>query len=474
MSRWLYHCLMQPVLTAEASAALDAAYEGDMAALMERAGYAVAVNAAAMGARYGAQVVVLAGPGNNGGDGYIAAGVLKRRGVAVVVRQLDEPRTEITGDAARRARQAGVPILPWTETPHGADLIIDALFGGGFRGALPKSVVPWSEVATPVLSVDVASGVDASTGAVGAGSFRAARTVTFHASKVGHWVGEGSAHTGDLVVADIGLTGGEPAFWIAEESDAPRPGRYRHAHKWSAGAVTVAGGSPGMAGAALLTARGALAAGAGALSVSATPDVIDIYRSAPELLTTVRTGDADGADQLMDESGRFDVIIAGPGLAADHEGFVRRLVANATQPLILDAGAIALVSVDDLAERRGPTLLTPHSGEFERLTGVRASFEAAKELSQKTGATVLLKGNPTFVVGAGGVVAVTTGGPELATIGTGDVLAGMVGAFVGRGLSVPEAAISAAFWHGRAGAALARRGTVTADRLVEEVRHWVW
>ncbi len=465
---------MKRVLTAEASAALDAAHIDELEVLMDRAGYSVAVNAIEMGFGYGKRVSVLVGPGNNGGDGYIAAAYLKRRGAAVTVFHLAEPKSQLAKDAALRAHYTGVPILAWVDAPVDSDLIIDALFGGGFRGTLPAEILSWSSTGWPVLSVDVPSGVNASTGEAGKGAFHATRTVTFHSSKVGHWLGEGAACTGELVVADIGLSGGEAAFSIVETSDAPRPPRLPHAHKWSSGSVAVVGGSRGMGGAALLAARSALASGAGAVMVSATADLIDTYRAAPELLTAVRGDGMAGADEFLEQAERFDALVVGPGLGPGNDEFVGRVLSSAIQPVILDAGGLASTTVDSLASRSGPTVLTPHAAEFERLFATGASYQAAAALAQRTGAVVLLKGGPTFVVGDNGVACVTTPGPELATIGTGDVLAGAVAAFISRGLVPAAAAASAAFWHGQAGAALSTAGTVTADRLVDELRKWVW
>lgn len=465
---------MKPVLTAEASAQLDAAHADQLGTLMDRAGYAVAINAVDMGFGYGSRISILAGPGNNGGDGYVAATELRRRGAAVTVFQLEEPRTDIAREAAERAHLGGVPVRGWIDHPIESDLIIDALFGGGFRGDIPVGVGVWSTTDRPVLSVDIPSGVNASTGAATDGAFGATRTVTFHALKVGHCIGPGAELCGEVVVAEIGLRGGDAAFWIAEAADAPRPARAGHAHKWSSGAVAVAGGSPGMGGAALLSARSALAAGAGAALVSSTADLVDTYRAAPELLTAVRADGAAGADDFLAQAERFDAVVVGPGLAEGNDAFIERVVAEASQVLILDAGGLAATTIEQLAERTGPTVLTPHGGEFERLAGVGASYQAAADLAGRTGAVVLLKGGPTFVASDAGIAAVTTGGPELATIGTGDVLAGALAALAARGLDPKTAATSAAYWHGHAGAALAATGTVTADRLVDELRKWVW
>lgn len=229
-----------------------------------------------------------------------------------------------------------------------------------------------------------------------------------------------------------------------------------------------------MTGAALLCARASLASGAGAVSINANAATVGVYRSAPELLTSVRSStDAAGAEEWLKHDDRFDVLVVGPGLGPDHADFVKALV-ESERSLVLDAGALAAARLADITRRSAPTVLTPHAAEFSRMARRPATYEAARAVAEQCGATVLLKGSPTFVADPDDLVAVTSGGPELATIGTGDVLAGMVAAFMARGLDSPVAARSAAFWHGQAGKELAASGTVTADRLIDEVRRFVW
>ncbi|MGH9053579.1 MAG: NAD(P)H-hydrate dehydratase [Acidimicrobiia bacterium] len=469
---------MKPVLSPEAAAALDAAAKEPVETLMERAGLAVALAAARMGARYGWRVIVLAGPGNNGGDGYVAARFLAERGVAVEVRALDPPKSAGAQWARRRAERAGVRVGEWGP-PQPADLVIDALFGSGFHGSLPDEVLPWTGVDTPVLAVDVPSGLDAATGQVQDGGFRAARTVTFHALKVGHLIGEGPERCGRMEVADIGLSGGDPEFWLCEEEDAPRPGRTRTAHKWSAGAVMVVGGSPGISGAALLAARSALEGGAGSVALACPGGLQPVYETmAPGILKVgIGKGERfapDDAAALLEGAHRYDVLAVGPGLGSGQRALVASVLESWEGPVVLDADGLNAVEDRDLLGRRDrPTVLTPHPGEFRRLTGKEAGFRAASEFASATGTVVLLKGNPTFVMGRERWV-VTSGGPELASIGTGDVLTGLLAAMWARGLEAETAARSAAYWHGRAGAALAARGTVTAEALAAEIGGWVW
>lgn len=425
---------------------------------MERAGRAVALEAVRMGTGYGTKVIVLAGPGNNGGDGYVAARVLAGRGVAVEVEALADARTQPAIAAMNRARAAGVPIRPMGEL-RSADLLIDALFGGGFRQGIPGVVRPWAQSSDPVLAVDVPSGLDPGTGQVGEASFTAARTVTFGALKTGHVLGEGPDRCGLVSVADIGLPEGDAELMMTDESDAPRPVRPRIAHKWSAGSVLVIGGSPGMIGAAILAGRSALNFGAGAVGL-AVPEAAAAMANAaaPELLHY----------EIDDLPTRYRVLVLGPGLGVEHSDRAAKLISDWSGPMVIDADALSAVDAKRPLPNR-EAVLTPHAGEFERLTGVRSEYQAARSLARTVEATVLLKGNPTFVTDGATPWTIDSGGPELASIGTGDVLAGMVGALLARGLSPLEAARSGAYWHGRAAATLASRRSVTATALVDHI-----
>ena len=469
---------MRPVITPGEAARLDRISPEKVEVLMERAGWAVAIAATRMGAGYGSRVAVLAGPGNNGGDGYVAAGLLRRRGAQVEVHRLAAPRTEAARWAARRAVADGAVIKDMGRPFFGLDLVIDAVFGGGFRGECPPSVAAWMAGAAPVLAVDFPSGIDPLTGEVADECFTAGHTVTFHALKTGHLLGEGPDRCGEVSVADIGLKGGDPALLLAEEKDCPRPARHRTAHKWSVGSVIVAGGSRGMTGAALLAARAALHAGAGAVGLMVPGGCqATVAGAAPELLTY---GPGSGehfepasVDICLEQSARFDVMVIGPGVgrAAATREWVREMVGRWEGPLVVDADALWAADPQLLSARAGPTVVTPHRGELASLTIAQPGMAEAKSLAQ-TGMVVLAKGNPTLICDRSATWVVREGGPELATIGTGDVLAGWVGALWARGLEPATAARSAAFWHGRAGASLAARRTVTADLLVGEVGRW--
>jgi len=434
---------------------VDQAYTGDLDAAMDHAGLAVALAAVRHGAAYGKRVVVLAGPGNNGGDGYVAARYLAQRGADVVVQALAEPKTPHAMRAADTARAAGIRVVEMGP-PVPVDLVIDAVFGGGSRSGLPPAVEAWTETSAPVIAVDFPTGLDPDTGQRGGQVFSAVETVTFQYLKTGHVKDDGPDVCGVITVVDLGIEGGEPSMWLAGEEDAPRPPRERRAHKWSAGAVLVVGGSRGMIGAAVFAGRSALHFGAGSVVV-ASPCPDEVAQIAPELLTRPLTGVEDQLD-------RFDVVIAGPGLdEADHSEVVP-MVSKAGQ-VVLDAGALTSEMVDAALEGGARVVVTPHGGEFKRMAGVGGGEYAVRALAQKKGITVLLKGNPTIISDGAAPILVRSGGPELATIGAGDVLSGMTGALWARGLDARTALVSAAYWHGVAGADLARQGTVTADRL---------
>ncbi len=247
---------MRLVITPEESNRLDAESVEPVELLMERAGLGVALAAVDLGVGYGSRVVVLAGRGNNGGDGYVAARYLRNRGALVTVHALGYPRGDYSPArlAAIRAAAGDVKVVDFGE-PEPADLIIDALFGVGFRGELPAEVLPWLDHDAPVLSVDVPSGLQAGNGEVTGEAFVADATITFHALKPGHLLGEGPERCGVVDVIDIGLVGGDPELRLCEVSDAPVSHRNRTAHKWSVGSVAVVGSSRGMIGAGVLAAQ---------------------------------------------------------------------------------------------------------------------------------------------------------------------------------------------------------------------------
>jgi NAD(P)H-hydrate epimerase len=348
---------------------------------------------------------------------------------------------------------------------------VDGLFGVGLARPLPPEIVPWTDHGGFVVSIDVPSGLDAASGEVPGTAFTADVTVTLHAPKTGLLIGSGPDHTGVLEIADIGLVGGIPELQWWTGADAAVPRRRRRAHKWTAGSVLVVGGAPGMVGAPVLAAGAALRSGAGAVSL-VTPGGLPVQ--APSALLRRRVGvadrfDPDDASTILEEGRRFDVLVLGPGLGDGMGEFVNALADAWQGPLILDADGLTAIDLGVVEHRTHATILTPHAGEFFRLTGDASGHEAAEELAAGTGAVVLLKGAPSFVVDRSATRVITSGGRELATIGTGDILSGMIAAFVARGLDPADAAASAAHWHGIAARSVAERRLLTADDLVDEI-----
>jgi NAD(P)H-hydrate epimerase len=464
---------MEPILSVAAMIDVDASSHRSVDELMDAAGFSVALSAAAMGVGYASVVHVLVGKGNNGGDGYVAARYLRRRGAAVTVHAYGEPEDGTpVARAAAAAKRAGVRVVPISKASDG-DLVVDALFGTGFRGSLPDEVLPWVETGVPVLAVDVPSGLSGDTGIAEGPTFTATRTATFHALKTGHVLGEGPDRCGAVDVYDIGLEGGDPSMYRYTLGDVVVPTRARAVHKWSAGAVATIGGVPGLTGAALLAARSAIAAGSGVSSILTTAATVSAYEALAPDLITIQASESnnwrDHASEVLALIGRYDTLILGPGLEPVSAVFVEKVIRQFDGTIVVDAGALnALARWDSLGDRAGPTVVTPHAGEFQRLTGDDPTPQASRWLNEATGAVVVLKGNPTFVTGDEQIV-VDVGGPELATIGTGDVLAGMIGAFTAAGIPTLDAVASAVYLHGAAGARLAARQIVTAADLVSEV-----
>ncbi len=463
---------MKPILSVSEMRRVDAKASADVDLLMDAAGFAVALAAVDLGAGYGTTIDILCGKGNNGGDGYVAATYLSQRGAAVRAHSVGDPSPGTPAHRAMcRAQRAGVQIAP-LRPPKPTDLVIDAVVGTGFQGELAAEVSKWIGFGTAVVAVDIPSGLNGDTGVVSGAVFDADITVAFHALKPGHVLGKGPDVCGEVRVIDIGLSGGITDMMLMDDSDVFIPRRGRTAHKWSSGAVATIGGMPGLTGAALLAAQAALAAGAGVSNLVAQPSTARIYTAAvPDIPSMVVEGIESHADasSLVERLARFDTIIVGPGLEPASRPFIEGLVDAFDGVLILDAGALnALSSPESLAGRSATTVLTPHAGEFTRLTGEQPGVESARHLAEVTGAVVVLKGNPTLVV-ADRVIVINSGGPELATIGSGDVLAGIIGAFVATSPDPVTAVASAVHLHGVAGSISADLGTVTASELLTAI-----
>jgi hydroxyethylthiazole kinase-like uncharacterized protein yjeF len=432
-----------PILTPEEMAAVDAAAPEPVEVLIGRAGSALARAAVGMvGGTYGRRVVVVAGKGNNGADGRDAAARLRRRGTVVhVVDALDL-------DGGR---------LP------ASDLVIDAAYGTGFRGEYDAP----DAGGAPVLAADIPSGVSGSTGEAGAGAVRAVRTVTFAALKPGLVLEPGRSLAGAVEVADIGLDCSRARAHVVEAADVAGwlPARPVDAHKWRS-AVWIVGGSPGMSGAAVLAASAAARAGAGYVRLSS-PGTPPPLPGAPVEVVGTELPPQGWVDEVLEGAARFRAIVVGPGLGDRGAADVRRLVAEAIAPVVVDGDGLRALGTDCARLGHVTTVLTPHDGEFERLSGHRPGadrFDAVRRLSDATNAVVLLKGPTTLVARPGGdVIVVTAGDARLATAGTGDVLSGAIAALIARGIDPWRAAAGAAYLHGRAATLGPGSGVVASD-----------
>jgi NAD(P)H-hydrate epimerase len=436
---------MIPIVTPTEMNAVDRAAPEPVEVLIDRAGAAVARVALDMlGGAYGRRVVVVAGKGNNGNDGRSAARRLEARGVrTLLVDAADAPE-----------------VLP------ACDLVIDAAYGTGFRGAYRAPDAGGADV----LAVDIPSGIDGVTGRASASVLRADRTVSFAALKPGHLLADGPDLCGEVDVIDIGLDVSSAKGHLVTDADigAWFPTRPRSTHKWKR-AVCVIGGSPGLEGAASLTARAALRAGAGYVRWSAPGGVPAVTKPVEvvgrELPTT------GWAAAVLEDLDRFQAAVIGNGLGLADAALpeVRAVVERSPVPVVVDADAITLLG-EHAAEVAGAgTVFTPHDGEFARLTGAPPAedrFACVRAAVERLGAVVLLKGATTIVAEPGGsVLASTAGDDRLATLGTGDVLAGVVAALCACGLDGFRAAGAGAFLHGWAAALGWRRGFVASDLL---------
>jgi ADP-dependent NAD(P)H-hydrate dehydratase / NAD(P)H-hydrate epimerase len=454
-----------PVVTPEEMAAVDRAAPELEAVLIERAGYAVAVAARRMlGRTYGSRVTVVAGRGNNGADGRAAARHLGHWGAWVQV-----------VDASSLPPGGRIP------GREPVDLVIDAAYGTG----LSRPYQPPDPGDAAVLAVDIPSGLSGTTG-VGE-AMRADRTVTFAAFKPGLLLGDGPDLSGRVVLADIGL--GDLArdaarMWVVTDDDLASvlPARPRRAHKWQS-AVEVVAGSASMVGAPLMASKAAMRAGAGYVLLGIPG--IGASELPPGEHVQLELPDTGWAYKAAEAAQRARAIVVGPGLGrtagAGTGGSVARFLAATSAPAVVDADAIT--SLGDVAAvrsvldgRAGPLVLTPHEGEYRRLTGHAPSADRitdVADVARQTGAVVLLKGSPTVVADPGGtVMLVTSGSPRLATAGTGDVLSGMIAAFMARGLPAFEAAAFGAHCHGRAASLGPAEGLVASD-LPDAASAWL-
>jgi hydroxyethylthiazole kinase-like uncharacterized protein yjeF len=437
--------------------------------LMERAGTAVADAVCARFARQPA--LVLCGPGNNGGDGYVAARVLKDRGWPVEVRSFGEPATQDAQAASTRWDGATKPLNGVLEP----GVWIDALFGAGLSrplgGPAAAAAVRMAEAPEQVVAVDTPSGVPGDTGKPIGPAACAALTVTFHAKKPAHLLEPGRSRCGEVIVADIGLAAtpsktveNGPELWL------PRfPWPTAASHKHARGRLVVVSGEAWSTGAARLAARAGLRIGAGLVTVLSPPEALPVNAGHLEAVM-LRSFETDL--ELEQAAKDVDAAVIGPAAGVGEPTLLNVLaLARTGAALVLDADAITVFRDDpeelfSLLDR--DDVLTPHPGEFERLfPGLLAAsperISAARTAAERAGAVVLLKGSDTVIAAPDGRCAVNgNGSPWLATAGSGDVLAGFIGGLVAQGMESFEAACAGAWIHAEA-AELHGPGLISED-----------
>ena len=443
-------------------------------ALMLSAGQAVA--AAAMDMAAEGPIVVIAGPGNNGGDGFVAAAELAARGREVQVILLCE-RESLQGDAASAARGWKYPILPFNPQAIGRPaLIIDALFGAGLDRAVKGEPFEMIEAinanGAPVLSVDLPSGINGTTGAVMGTAVRAVETVTFFRRKPAHLLLPGRTHCGTVRVADIGIDAGVlaeigpktfeniPSFWRGSYQVPQIDG-----HKYSRGHVAVVSGGLAATGAARLSARGALRAGAGLVTLASPQDALAVNASA---LMAIMVHAVDTVVEFagMFADKRFNACVIGPGAGVGERtrDFVLTTL-SAKRAVVLDADALTSFAgspeqlFEAIKNSHDPqVVLTPHEGEFPRLFSdisnkhpFRSKLERVRDAAERAGGVVLLKGPDTVVASPDGRATIAANAPPwLATAGSGDVLAGIIAGLLAQGVAAFEAASIGVWMHGEA------------------------
>jgi ADP-dependent NAD(P)H-hydrate dehydratase / NAD(P)H-hydrate epimerase len=442
--------------------------------LMESAGRAVA-DAVAARAPPGGTIAIVAGPGNNGGDGFVAGRLLAERGFAVRL-ALVGAREKLKGDAAEAARRFDGRIEPASaHVLDGASVVVDALFGAGLdrpvAGAAAEMIAAINACGAPIIAVDLPSGINGTTGAVTGNAVTAAESVTFFRRKPGHVLLPGRLHCGLVNVADIGIPAqvlervrpqtflNRPTLWQAR-FPVPR----LDGHKYARGHAVVVSGDASHTGAARLAARAALRAGAGLVTIASPRDALAI-NAAASLAVMVRPVDgAKGLAAYLSDR-RLNALILGPGGGVG-QPMCELVAAGLAGPRAVVLDADALTSFEEqldglcaaLAGRDHPAVLTPHAGEFARLfkcqaeiTDKPSKIEMARAAAARTGAVVLLKGPDTVIAAPDGRAAVNDNAPPwLATAGAGDVLAGFIAGLLAQGMPGFEAAAAAAWLHGEA------------------------
>jgi hydroxyethylthiazole kinase-like uncharacterized protein yjeF len=449
--------------------------------LMERAGEGLAelvLRAAPRG-----RVAVVCGKGNNGGDGFVCARLLRQKGLEVEVLLLGDP-ADLRGDARTNHDRLEGPepraFVP--EALSGAAVIVDAILGTGFSGTTrdpaARAISAINRAGADVVAVDVPSGVDASTGEVSGEAVRARATATFHAAKPGLWIDPGKSHAGEVTVVDIGIPPEAPIDasigLISGRVVDGIPRRGSESNKFAAGSVLVCGGSLGLTGAPSMASESAMRAGAGYVTALIPRSLNLVFEIRLLEVMTVPLPDRDGAltaqgaEAVLERSRRADALILGPGLGREPGSFdlARRLAREIGTPLLLDADGLNAhaEALDSLAGREAPTVLTPHAGELARLLGGDSAGVSARRLHSARAAAaaaeaiVVLKGDDTIVARPDGVCGVNRGGaPALATAGTGDVLSGVIGAYLAKHMDPFAAACAGVLVHSVAGRIAAQR-----------------
>ena len=444
--------------------------------LMERAGAAMAQ--VLLESYAPLRALVVCGGGNNGGDGFVIARELHRAGVEVsVVATKDEyqgdPKTNLEVLQNLGVEIHGPELLD--ERLDGTDLVVDALLGTGFSGEVREKeaalIRQLNDAGVTTIAVDVPSGVDGSTGEVQGDAIQADLTVCAHAAKIGCVISPGREHAGEVAVVDIGIPPEADAEPTVTWTDAGSlrglvPRTAEPAHKYSAGALLVVAGTYQVTGAPVMVVEGAQRTGCGIISLATAQSAaaaVDLQLT-EALVYGVPEDDAgqmnSGAlDQILEQAQRATALVVGPGMGTGEESrkLIEGILREVEAPILLDADAISNLSGSDaLSRRTGPTIVTPHPGELSRLmeTGTKdisaRRLHSAREAAQKHGCCVLLKGSDTIVAEDERVAVNSTGNVALATAGTGDVLSGVIGALLSRGMDAYDAARAGAWVHGRA------------------------
>lgn len=487
---------MLPILNAQEMKDVDARamriFSIPSTVLMENAGRCVVEEMEKRwGSLDGKSILVIAGKGNNGGDGFVAARYAHERNAEVTVSLVGNER-ELRGDAllnfeklrgihdGRLSIERSFSAARLTRRKF--NFVVDAIFGTSFRGEVSgrfAKVIRWVNEGHKgtIVAIDIPSGVDASTGECRGDAVRADLTVTMAFPKIGLYFGKGRAYSGSISVADIGIretmTDAESfRLFLVEETDVwnALPVRPVDAHKHSVGKIFILAGSRGLTGAALLSSRSAMRAGAGAVVLGVPSAVLaTVARRTLEVMPLELDSTSQGTvaltaiDAVEEKISWADVVLVGPGLSQHPETqeLARRVISRSAKSMVVDAdGLNALVDNRSILRKRkgGRIVLTPHVGEFARLTKIpsteieRNKVELGREYAQKNNVVLVLKGAPTIVADPSGKVFVNpTGNPGMATAGSGDVLAGIIAALIGQGNDVLQAAVNGAYVHGAAG-----------------------